>query len=234
MQATAIKVKAIAVRAVPYKESDMIVTLVSVESGKITATARGCLKPKAKLRYSAEPFNFGEYVLQGSGGRYVITECNQIESFSSVTADIERYYAACMILESLERLSKEPQPMLLARSLSAISDLAYSGKDADCVITSFLKDVISLNGLSLDFLHCNVCKCDIEADAYFSDRDGIVCRHCKSITDIPIDAMTRAYLGGGTEDAPHPIRQKANILLSNLVYQMLGVRIGAHYFTESI
>ncbi len=212
----------------------MIVTLISVEYGRITATARGCLKPKAKLRYSAEPFNFGEYVLQGSGGRYVITECNQIEAFSAVTADIEKYYAACMILESLERLTKEPQPLLLSRSLSALSDLAYGDKEADCVITSFLKDVISLNGLSLDFAHCNVCKCDLEEDAYFSDRDGIVCRHCKAMTDIPIDSMTRAYLSGAADEVPHALRQKANILLSNLVYQMLGVRIGAHYFTESI
>ena len=50
MQVEAIKTKAIVTRAVPYRESDMIVTLVSVDFGKITASARGCLKPKAKLR----------------------------------------------------------------------------------------------------------------------------------------------------------------------------------------
>lgn len=233
MQAVAIKTKAIVTRAVPYKESDMIVTLVSVEHGKISASARGCLKPKAKLRYAAEPFNFGDYVLQGREGKYVITECSQIESFSDVTADIERYYAACMVLESLDKLSREPQPQVFMSALSALNDLAYSDKDADEIVTEFLKNVIEANGFALDFAHCNVCKCDIEGEAYFSDRDGIVCKHCKGFTDVPVDGLSRAYISEGSAST-HELRVKANFLLSNLVYLMLGVRIGAHYFTESI
>lgn len=234
MQAAAIKTKAIVTRAVPYRESDMIVTLVSVELGRISASARGCLKPKAKLRYAAEPLNFGEYVLQGKEGKYVITECNQIESFSAVTTDIDRYYAACMALESLDKLSHEPQPALFMRTLATLSDLAYSEKDADVVVTEFLKNLIEINGFALDFAHCNVCKCDLEGEAYFSDRDGIVCKHCKGMTDIPIDGLSRAYISGESDGASHELRTKANIMLSNLVYQMLGVRIGAHYFTETI
>ncbi|MEG1529965.1 MAG: recombination protein O N-terminal domain-containing protein, partial [Clostridia bacterium] len=68
------KVKAIVTRAVAYNESDMIVTLVSVEEGKLTATVKGCLKPNAKLRYAASPMNFGEYVLADTHGRYIVTE----------------------------------------------------------------------------------------------------------------------------------------------------------------
>ena len=49
MQTADVKVKAIVTRAVPYNESDMIVTLVGVDTGVLTATAKGCLKPKAKL-----------------------------------------------------------------------------------------------------------------------------------------------------------------------------------------
>lgn len=81
MQTADVKVKAVVTRAVPYNESDMIVTLVGVDTGVLTATAKGCLKPRAKLRYAAEPMNFGDYVLSGRNGRYVITECSQIESF---------------------------------------------------------------------------------------------------------------------------------------------------------
>ena len=54
------KVKAIVTRAVPYKETDMVLTLVSLEEGRITASARGCLRPGAKLRFAAQPMNFGE------------------------------------------------------------------------------------------------------------------------------------------------------------------------------
>lgn len=233
MQAVPIKTKAIVTRAVPYRESDMIVTLVSVELGRISASARGCLKPKAKLRYAAEPLNFGEYVLQGREGRYVISECNQIEAFSSVTAEIDRYYAACLVLETLDKLSREPQPQVFMSALTALGELAYSDRNCDMIVTAFLKSVIEYSGFALDFAHCNVCKCDIEGEAYFSDRDGIVCRHCKGMTDVPVDALSRAYISDGAE-ASHELIMGANNLLSNLVYLMLGVRIGAHYFTESI
>ena len=83
------KVKAIVTRAVPYRDSDMVLTLVSLEEGRLTASARGCLKPRAKLRYAAEPMNFGEYMLAGKGDRYIVTDCVQYDSFSPVTADID-------------------------------------------------------------------------------------------------------------------------------------------------
>ena len=229
MQTADLKVKAIVTRAVPYNESDMIVTLVGVETGKITATAKGCLKPKAKLRYAAEPMNFGDYVLTG-----VITECSQIESFSAITTDIDRYYAASLTLEVLQKLSIDSQPDLFIHALETLNNLAYTDKEPDVIVTDFLLSALKDNGNELDFAHCNVCKCDIEGAAFFRDADGVVCEHCKGFDGIPVDATTRKYLSGENRDIPHALRVKANILLSEFVYIMLGVRIGTHYFTEQI
>ena len=234
MQTADLKVKAIVTRAVPYNESDMIVTLVGVETGKITATAKGCLKPKAKLRYASEPMNFGDYVLSGKNGRYVITECSQIESFCAITADIEKYYAASLTLEVLQKLSVEPQPALFIHALETLNNLAYTDVDADSAVTEFLLNALKDNGNELDFCHCNVCKCNIEGTAYFRDADGIVCEHCKGFDGIAIDATTRKYLSGEDKSASHAVKAKANLLLSDLLYIMLGVRIGTHYFTEQI
>lgn len=233
MQTAEIKVKAICVRAVPYRESDMIVTLVGVETGKITASVRGCLKKGAKLRYAAEPLNFGDYVLVGKSGKYVVTECSQIDSFNAVTADIDRYYAACMTLNTLEKLCEEAQPRVMLAALRALNDLAYSDNPTDRIETDFLLKVLEESGISLDFANCNVCKCSLESVAYFNNADGIVCAHCKAYDALPIDAISRAYIAG--EGYPsHSLRVKANILLCELVYNMLGVRIGTQYFTEQL
>lgn len=235
MQTASIKIKAIATRAVPYNESDMIVTLVGVECGKITATAKGCLKPKAKLRYAAEPMNFGDYVLSGKNGRYVITECAQIDSFSAVTKDIEKYYAASLVLEVLQKLSQESQPELFVIAVETLGELAYGELDCDCVVTDFLLRVLAENGSAPDFEHCSICGCDIEKTAFFKDGDGIVCEHCRGLNGaIPVDEITRRYITGRDRDISHALKVKANILLSEFVYIMLGVRIGTHYFTEQI
>lgn len=227
-----IKVKAIAVRAVPYGESDMIVTLVGVDSGKLTATAKGCLKRGAKLRYAAEPFNFGEYVLAGRNGRYVIAECSQIDSFSNITADIDAYYDGCLVLEALGRLSEEPSPEVFMCALKALSALAYGDGNADCVVRDFLLGVIEAGGSSLDFENCNICGCVIEGEAYFQDADGVVCKHCKGPHAIEISAQERAFLTG--RDETRAIALKANIRLLELVYIMLGVKINSRYLTEQL
>ncbi len=227
-----IKTQAIVIRAVPYGESDMIITLVGVD-GRLTATARGCLKRGAKLRFAAEPFNFGEYVLVGKNGRYTVKECNQLDSFSRLTSDIERYYAGCMILDALGRLSEEPSVPLFMSALTSLGDLAYSDKDADGVLTGFLLKAISLGGGELNFAHCNVCKCVLDGDAAFSDADGIVCKHCAGVGAIPIEGSVRAYLAGESEPA-RPLRVKANILLCDIVYFILGVRLNTGYLTEQL
>ena len=230
-----LKTKAIVVRAVPYHETDMIVTLVSLEYGKLTATARGCLKPKAKIRYAAEPMNFGDYLLSGKNGRYIIADCSQIESFSSITTDIDRFYAASLTLEVLSKLTPDDsQPSLMLDALNTLNDLAYSTKDVDEVVTDFLLAVLKDNGSDLDFAHCNVCKCDITGDAFFDVADGIVCEHCKNFGAIKIDAVSRAYLSGENRNISHPLKANANLLVADIIYTLLGTKIGSHYFAEQL
>ncbi len=233
MQATdSLKTKAIAVRAVPYGESDMIVTLVGVETGRITATAKGCLKRGAKLRYAAEPFNFGDYVLAGRNGRYVIAECSQIESFCDITSDLDKYYDGCFVLEALSRLSEEASPDVFMSALKALSELSYGSGEADAAIRDFLLGAIDAGGNSLDFAHCNVCGCMIDGDACFQEADGVVCKQCASFGAIDIPAPMREFIAGGEQ--PHAIRLRANMLLAELVYIMSGVKINARYLTEQL
>ncbi len=232
MTSDSLKLKAIAVRAVPYGESDMIVTLVGVETGKITATAKGCLKRGAKLRYAAEPFNFGDYVLAGRNGRYVIVECSQIESFSGITADLARYYDGCLILDALARLSEEPSPEVFLCALKALTALAEGTEDATVAVRDFLLGALEAGGSSLDFSRCNACGMLLDGAAYFGEADGVVCKHCAGEYAIEIEAPIRAFLAGESGDGIVGIR--ANIRLIELVYIMLGVKINTRFLTEQI
>ena len=226
------KVTAIVTRAVPYGDTDMIVTLVSIEEGKLTVTAKGCLKPKAKLRYATEPMNFGEYMLAGKPERLVLADCSQIDSFSPITLDIEKYYAATLILEGLQKLSPESQPTLFMHAIEVLKGMAYEGKSAEDSVTKFLTYAITDNGYEVDFSTCNLCKCLLDGDAVFSEKDGIVCPHCADYTGTGIDAVTRAYLAGENLDIPTHLKNNANMVLADLIGQVLGLRLGKHYFTE--
>ncbi len=228
------KVTAIVTRAVRYNETDMILTLVSIEEGKLTATAKGCLKPKAKLRYSAEPMNFGEYMLAGKSNRYVVADCAQIESFMPLTLEIDKYYSASYILEALTKLSPESQPKLFLHAIETLKGMAYENVGAEEGMTKFLLHALSDNGYNLDFSTCNVCKCVLDGEAVFSERDGIVCPHCAGFDGIVIDKNLRAYLAGENQDIPNALKTNANLILSDVAYSMLGLKMSKHYFTEQI
>ena len=227
-----IKTKAIVTRSIPYHESDMLVTLVSPEYGKLTATARGCLKPKAKLRFASEILNFGDYVLTGKNGRYVITECSQIEPFISITYDIEKFYAASLILDMLQKLSKESNPLLFIHSLECINDLAYGEKSTDDVVRDFLLVILIDNGYNFDFKHCGICGCDIEKDAYYTTLDGIVCNDCKGNGGYFIDVISRKYIAKEINDLSHDLKNKANMILADIIFNSLGEKVDINYFTE--
>ena len=208
------KVKAIVTRAVPYRDADMVLTLVSLEEGRLTASARGCLKPRAKLRYAAEPMNFGEYMLSGKGDRYIVTDCVQYDSFSPVTADIDSYYAACMILELLSRLSPEPQPRLFLAAVNVLLAALAEG------------------GNGLNFSVCSDCGCMLDGEAAFSEAGGITCVHCAPYDAIRVDAASRAYIAGEYNDAPEAIKIRAGRLLADFLYRTQGVRPDGSYFKE--
>ena len=76
-----VKVNAIVIRAVDYKDNDRILTLYSLEKGKITAGIKGVKKAGAKLKFASEPFCFAEYILAEKNGRYTVTGASYYEIF---------------------------------------------------------------------------------------------------------------------------------------------------------
>ena len=103
-----VKLNALCVRTIDYRDNDRLLSLCSVEGGKILAKIRGCKSPKSKLRFAAIPFCFGEYILNSSpSGHYTVTGCSAYDCFSELTADISKYYAGFFVLEVTEKLSSE-------------------------------------------------------------------------------------------------------------------------------
>ena len=95
------KIKALVLRAADFKENDKLLLLYCGEYGKITASIRGVKKPGAKLKFAAEPFCFGEFMLSVKDGRYSVTNCTEIESFFSLRGDVVTYCCAGCVVEQL-------------------------------------------------------------------------------------------------------------------------------------
>ena len=68
------KIKALVLRAADFKENDKLLLLYCGEYGKITASIRGVKKPGAKLKFAAEPFCFGEFMLSSRNFIRIVLE----------------------------------------------------------------------------------------------------------------------------------------------------------------
>ena len=136
------KIKALVLRAADFKENDKLLLLYCGEYGKITASIRGVKKPGAKLKFAAEPFCFGEFMLSVKDGRYSVTNCTEIESFFSLRGDVVTYCCAGCVVEQLANTGQEnqsePQLLLLAlKTLKALEEKNAASKTI--LINSCLK-----------------------------------------------------------------------------------------------
>ncbi|HPD02788.1 MAG TPA: DNA repair protein RecO [Eubacteriales bacterium] len=176
-----IKVNGIVVRSVPYGDYDKVLTLVTPERGKLAASARSVRKSSAKLKYAAEPFSFGEYMLApASGGKLVVCECMQHDNFFGLTRDLERYYGGFMLLEILEKLSsEEPNGPLMAAVLDGLKLLCYTDAAPKVAVSGTLLTVLEVLGYKLNFTSCAACGKELGESVYFDADSGFVCGVCR-------------------------------------------------------
>jgi DNA repair protein RecO len=163
------KLKALMLKAIDYSESDKLLTLLTAERGRITAKLKGCKSPKAKLRYAASPMSFNEYTLTPFGDKYIITGCDSIDSFSTISGDMGLFGAASIISELLLRFTDEyAGENLLPPALSLMSALCYDGVSGGIVGIKALLDLMRESGYGTDFSLSG------EGTSYFSLKDGIM------------------------------------------------------------
>ncbi len=119
-------VTAILTKAEDSGENDRLVRLFTMEGGMIRAKIRGVKKPKAKLKFAAQPFAFCRYDLAKRGAYYTVASATQIESLFAVTYDEKKYLAGCTMLEISDAAVDETNcPELFVKLLKALKTLIY-------------------------------------------------------------------------------------------------------------
>lgn len=175
------KFNAVNLKATDYSENDKILTLFSYESGLLSARAKGVKKAGAKLKYAAQPFCFGEYIVCGGRGGSILCGCEYKELFYGIREDITKYYAACALAEYCNLFVQENQPEreLFKLLIGCLNALCYNTVKAENILLHFLVNALCLTGYDIDFEKCCICGGIIEerAKANFAEG-GFICGKC--------------------------------------------------------
>ena len=185
-------VNALVLRAVDYKDSDKILTLYSLEKGKITAGIKGVKKSGAKLKFASEPFAFCEYVLAEKQGRYTVIGATYIDSFFSLRTDILKYYVSAVVGEALNRLTVESESdsALFSLTLNAIKKINYQKSELKS-LAEYLIGLSELTGYKIQKAECAGCSFDIDGRVFFSTKNAeFYCFDCRPDGAIEITLET--------------------------------------------
>ena len=95
------------IKQMPVREYDKRLVILTAESGKITAFARGARRMGGRLMGTTEPFCFGTFRLFPGKEAYTLTEANVTRYFEELRSDYDSYAYASYFLEIADYYTRE-------------------------------------------------------------------------------------------------------------------------------
>ena len=190
------KVKALVIESKDSKEKDKLVTLFSLEEGKLFVYFRGVKSEKAKLKATKEIFTFGEFVIEEGKSGNIVTEAEIIDSFLPLRNNIDKFFEACSVLDIVKKLTKnEPNTSLFIEMIKALKALAYDEAPQNYSLVKFLISIFNFSGYALNFEECAGCKAKLTGKKFFNFEYGeFVCANCKNLTSLEVAPATISAL----------------------------------------
>jgi DNA repair protein RecO (recombination protein O) len=209
---TTLRTEALLLRAVDFGESDRIVHLLTPETGRLTAIAKGARRSRKRFAGTLDLFNHLRVQVdrRRPGAMAHLDEARLVQSFLGLRAAPGRFALACYLLEMLDRLAPEGGARtdlrgLFAFALSALA--ALEGQEPDARLRTFLElRGLEALGLRPELRRCVRCGFDVGGQAgqgeargpaggfrvgFHVADGGPVCRGCAE----PADALLPVHVG---------------------------------------
>ena len=185
-----VRVKGIVLASVDHKEKDKLLTIFSVELGKINGILRGVKAPKSKLKYASQPFCFASFELVKQGEYYLVTQVDLIDSFYDLTCDYEKFQKGSSMLKVCNKVLRKGivNPKLFISLINSLKVLTYENFSEHIVVCKFILDFLKAIGYGLNLDKCIYCGNKLEKVAFFNNKTGdVYCDKCKNPEYIAIE-----------------------------------------------
>lgn len=228
------RVKGIVISSIDYKDKDKLITLFTLEFGKISAVLRGVKNKNAKLKFASQLFCFADFILVKRGDYFTVTSAEQIESFYEITANYEAFLAGQVCLEIVNTVL---QPNMIAESffvdiLKTLKLLTQDDVQVPVVLLHAFLNVLQVSGYGLNFGNCSECKMPLKQEIYFDfDLANITCKQCAGLHSYlfkPRAYNTLKLLNGANFDSLHSIKvlNKDAVELLHVMHKNFEIQFG--------
>ncbi|MGH9298633.1 MAG: DNA repair protein RecO [Acidimicrobiales bacterium] len=190
--------EAVVLRTIRLGEADRIISFVTPEHGKVRAVAKGIRKPKSKLAGRLEPLTHVDVMCWKGRDLDIVNQVEVLDHFRSVREDLDRMPAAFTMLEAVDLMVVDSQPMpgVFRSLIGALRTLDHG--PAPVLLGAFLFRLLEREGVGPLVDSCAACGEDAPLVAYDEHLGGLLCRSCRSGHPVAPEtvALLRQILGG--------------------------------------
>ncbi len=180
-EAHSYRTQAVVLGHIEFGEADRILTLFTMEKGKITAIAKGVRKIRSRKAGHLEPFTRVNLFLAKGRNLDIITQAETVESYMGLREDLQRVAFASYVVEVVDRFTyEEGQNVGIFRLLTKTLSRLEKQPNFETVIHFYEIRLLDLLGFRPQLFVCVDCGEEIiEQDQYFSPLvGGVVCPKC--------------------------------------------------------
>ncbi len=175
--------EAVVLRKVDYSEADRVLTLFTLERGKIPAIAKGVRRAKARMSGQLDVFAHGRMMLAEGRNMDVITQFQRLSSTRGVGEDVGRAAVASVVAEVADKVLEErhPQPELYRIVVAALAALGQGATPPLVELSLFLGGTLVELGYAPELTVCARCGGSLGAApslGFSAIAGGVVCGHC--------------------------------------------------------
>lgn len=170
----------IVLRETAYKDSDILLTVLTKDHGKVTLKARGVRKNTSPLKSACQLLAYSEFTYQEMRGQLIVKEAVCREMFPELRSDIEAVSLGFYFAQAAEVLSEEDyyDPALLSLLLNSLYALAKLKKPQAVVKAAFEWRLACMAGYAPDLGGCAICG-KREPDRFNVNRGVLQCASCQ-------------------------------------------------------
>lgn len=155
---TTTNIEAIVLNHTPYRENDLLVSIYSLDYGKITVLARGAKKLTSKNASYIQPMTLCSIDALIKKGISTLIRANSIDYYLNIRNDLESEIIGNVIIEYYYRYVEENKPLLkdytfLKESLNALNE----GYPPLKIYLLLLTHIIHNEGIDIEVDHCLYC-----------------------------------------------------------------------------
>ena len=174
--------KALVLRETAYKESDKILTVLTQEAGKLTASGRGCRKKGSAIAAGCQLLVWSDMILFERRGRWTVQEAEVEREFLGMRRDLEKFSLGCYAAQATEVLAVEglPSPELLSLLLNTLHALDKLDRPPALVKAAFELRALCLAGYGPLLDACAVCGKEPQEPRFHLLDGALHCAACRS------------------------------------------------------